>query len=184
MSFIISASTSKSSVAQVLPGFNPACPPLSEMYSMNWIMFLPNVIIDAKLGCFWFMELNLSTSSGDLKPFHEIQHDYIKLVEFLLNRKYTKAHLLNACENLIRTKSSLKLIEKVFEKINEFYKFSLLFSSKLNESGNDGADANAFKGLGITENLLNILGNYFSFLMVYLFKNFVKIALNFRKKQK
>lgn len=63
-----------------------------EMYSMNWIMFLPNVIIDAKLGYFWYVELNLK--NGDLKPFHEFNNDYLKLIEFLLNRKNTKLHVL------------------------------------------------------------------------------------------
>ncbi len=127
MSFVISANRSEAS--QTLQGFSA---PLSEMYSMNWIMFLPNVIIDAKLGCFWYIELNLG-QSGDLKPFLEIENDYLKLVGFLLNRKHTKLHLLNACTNLIRKRSSLKLIEQVFEKINEFYKYSLLLSSRLSE---------------------------------------------------
>jgi len=58
----------------------------NEMYSINWIMFLPNVIIDAKLGCLFFMELNLN-KSGNLKPFNEIENESLKLVEFLLNRR-------------------------------------------------------------------------------------------------
>ena len=98
--------------------------PLNELYSMNWIMFLPNVIIDAKLGCFWYMQLNLK--SGDLKPFAEFENDYFRLAEFLLNRKNTKPHLLKVCELAIRKNSSLKMVEKIFEKINEFYKFSLI----------------------------------------------------------
>ena len=89
--------------------------PLNEMYSMSWIMFLPNIIIDAKLGCFWYMELNLK--NGDLKPFLEFENDYFKLVEFLLNRKNTKTHLLKVCELAIRQNSSLKVIEKIFENI-------------------------------------------------------------------
>lgn len=134
MSFVINSNQKENS--QGLTGFPP---PLSEMYSMNWIMFLPNVIIDAKLGCFWYMQLNLN-ESGDLKPFLEIENEHIKLTEFLLNRKNTKPHLLNACRNLIRGKSSLKLIEQVFAKINEFYKFSLLLSKKLSEGETGEAD--------------------------------------------
>ena len=67
--------------------FNPV-----EMYSMNWIMFLPNVIIDAKLGYFWHIELNLK--NDDLRLFDEFNDDYLKLIEFLLNRKNTKQHVL------------------------------------------------------------------------------------------
>lgn len=147
MSFIISSNQSDSTQLGQ---------PLSEMYSMNWIMFLPNVIIDAKLGCFWHMELNLS-SSGDLKPFLEIESDYIRLVEFLLNRKNTKNHLLNACASLIRSKASLQLVEQVFEKINEFYKFSLLLSSRLGTDGDFNAETNGTKWYG-NDNVLNILG--------------------------
>jgi len=116
--------------------------PLNEMYSMNWIMFLPNIIIDAKLGCFWYMELNLK--SGDLKPFAEFEDDYLKLVEFLLNRKHTKNHLLKVCELAIRKNSSLKVIEKIFEKINEFYRISLiLFPTSLNSNESTSASASS-----------------------------------------
>ena len=100
---------------------------MGEVYSMNWIMFLPNVIIDAKIGCFWFIELNLI--NGDLKPFQEIEDDPLKLAEFLLYRKNTKLHVLNVCAGLIRKRSSLKIIENVFNKINEFYRHSLTHNS-------------------------------------------------------
>jgi hypothetical protein len=98
---------------------------LTEMYSMNWIMFLPNVIIDAKLGCFWIIELNLN-NDGDLRPFKEFENEFLKLVEFLLNRKNTKQHLLNVCHEAIQTNSSISLIGQIFCKINEFYKYSLI----------------------------------------------------------
>ena len=92
----------------------------NEMYSMNWIMFLPNVIIDAKIGCFWFLELNLKP--GDLRPFEDFGDNFILLIEFLLNRKNTKEHILQVCRNAIKAKSSLKIIEILFEKINNFYR--------------------------------------------------------------
>lgn len=105
----------------------------TEMYSMNWIMFLPNIIIDAKLGCFWFMELNLR--EPDLRPFVEFESDYLRLVEFLLNRKNSKQHLIRVCIEAIRSKSSLKIIEKMFDKINELYKYSLLMFPNLTHTG-------------------------------------------------
>jgi hypothetical protein len=46
---------------------------------------------------------------------------------FSINRK-TKRYLLNMCENIIRKNSSLKLIESVFERINQYYKQYLLLN--------------------------------------------------------
>lgn len=71
------------------------------------------------------MELNLR-GEPDLRPFAEFDTDYLRLVEFLLNRKNSKQHLIRVCINAIHSKSSLKLIEKMFDKINELYKYSLL----------------------------------------------------------
>ena len=114
---------------------------INEMYSMNWIMFLPNVIIDAKLGCLFFMELNLN--NGDLNPFVELENDDLKLIEFLINRRKTKQHLLNVCSNIIRKNSSLKLIESIFERINQFYKQYLLLNSGLtNMNSTETSDRN------------------------------------------
>ena len=117
------------------------------MYSMSWIMFLPNIIIDAKLGYFWFMELNLRCSSGgeaaaDLRAFGEFENDYLRLVEFLLNRKGTKKHVIRVCMEAIRAKSSLKLIEKIFDKINELYKYSMLLFPNMLSSTSPGAAQN------------------------------------------
>lgn len=111
----------------------------TEMYSMNWIMFLPNMIIDAKLGCFWFMELNLR--EPDLRPFAEFDGDYLRLVEFLLNRKNTKQHVIKVCIEAIRSKVSLKVIEKIFDKINELYKYSLIMFPNLTSSGSTQTNA-------------------------------------------
>lgn len=115
------------------------------MYSMNWIMFLPNIIIDAKLGYFWFMELNLRCSGGesaDLRAFGEFENDYLRLVEFLLNRKGTKKHVIRVCTEAIRAKSSLKLIEKIFDKINDLYKYSMLLFPNMLSSTSPGAVQN------------------------------------------
>ncbi|CAF0782953.1 unnamed protein product [Brachionus calyciflorus] len=112
------------------PKYTPA---LTEIYSMNWIMFLPDVIIDAKLGFFWHIELNLK--NGDLRPFSEFENDNLKLTEFLLNRKNTKLHVLKVVENVIQTKSSLKTIGNIFDKINEVYRVSFyLLQNEINQT--------------------------------------------------
>lgn len=107
--------------------------PSADVYSMNWIMFLPNIIIDAKLGLFWYIELNLLNSNTlDLRVFREIKDDYLKLIEFLLNRRNTKRHVIKACQIAIQEKVSLKIIGQIFNKINELYKLYLLLVANLN----------------------------------------------------
>jgi hypothetical protein len=128
---------------------------LTEMYSMNWIMFLPNVIIDAKLGCFWLIELNLN-NEGDLRPLKEFENDFLKLIEFLLNRKNTKQHLLNVCHEAIQTGTSISLIGQIFNKINEFYKYSLLLfpnSSSTNEDSNNDTNIDSLNSYIINTNI-------------------------------
>lgn len=105
------------------PASSSTSPHPSEMYSMTWIMFLPNIIIDARLGSLWYIELNLK--EPDLRPFNEFGNDYLKLVEFLLNRKNTKQHVLKVCKLAIMQRTSLKTIGKIFDKINDFYAFWL-----------------------------------------------------------
>ena len=102
-----------------------------EIYSMNWIMFLPNTIIDAKIGFFWRIELNLS-GEIDLRVFREIKDNYLKLIEFLLNRKFTKTHVIKACQMAIAERVSLKVIGQIFNKINELYKLYLILVANLN----------------------------------------------------
>lgn len=92
---------------------------IPEIYSKNWIMFLPNIIIDPKLGCYWFLELKLVS----LAPLEELSNDPLKQIDFLLNRNNSKKLVLKICHDLIHSHSSLKKIEKIFEKINTFYKF-------------------------------------------------------------
>jgi regulator of MON1-CCZ1 complex len=96
----------------------------SEMYSTNWFMFLPNIVIDTRIGCFWYMSLNLNNNSN-LSQYRELFDDPLKLVDFLLNRRKTKANILRLCEIMIRKKTSLEIIQKIFDKINLFYRSTL-----------------------------------------------------------
>jgi hypothetical protein len=127
--------------------------PHIEIYSINWIMFLPNTIIDAKLGYFLYLELNLS--EVDLRVFREIKDDYLKLVEFLLNRRFTKRHVIKACQNAIYEKVSLKTLGQVFNKINQLYKLYLILiadlsnqnlATSLNSSGEGSSGGTATGG--------------------------------------
>ncbi len=130
-----------------------------EIYSINWIMFLPNTIIDAKLGYFLYLELNLS--EVDLRVFREIKDDYLMLIEFLLNRRFTKRHVIKACQNAIHEKVSLKIIGEIFNKINQLYKlYRILVEDLKNQnlaanvnSGDGGGGAGGAASGGISTDL-------------------------------
>jgi hypothetical protein len=111
-----------------------------EIYSINWIMFLPNIIIDAKLGFFLYLELNLH--EVDLRIFREIKDDHLNLVEFLLNRRFTKRHVIKACQSAIEQRVSLQVIGQIFNKINELYKNYLIL---INNLGNQSPSSSSLE---------------------------------------
>uniref|UniRef100_A0A1B0CUY8 Uncharacterized protein n=1 Tax=Lutzomyia longipalpis TaxID=7200 RepID=A0A1B0CUY8_LUTLO len=88
------------------------------LYSPDWVLFQPNIVIDAKLGCFWYVELKL-------KPLCTLVTDRVRLVEFLLQRTQGKTHLLAVLRELVGENyrgTLLPIIESVFNKINTVYK--------------------------------------------------------------
>ncbi|ODM97394.1 hypothetical protein Ocin01_09287 [Orchesella cincta] len=87
-----------------------------ELYSVNWVVFPPNVIIDAKLGCLWFLQLKLA-------PIQNLMPDKIRLVEFLLQRSNGKRQLLQLLQNTILSPTfpELDLVGGVLDKLNENY---------------------------------------------------------------
>jgi len=88
-----------------------------ELYSVNWVVFQPNVIIDARLGCLWFLQLKLD-------PIRNLMHDKIRLVEFLLQRSHGKKYLVQLLQSTVLSPSSpdLGLVSGVFDKLNENYR--------------------------------------------------------------
>lgn len=91
-----------------------------ELYSVNWVVFQPNVIIDARLGCLWFIQLKLDSIKN-------LMHDQIRLVEFFLQRSNGKKFILQLLQSLISTadgsqRLDLTLIAGIFDKLNENYK--------------------------------------------------------------
>ena len=43
----------------------------TQIYSQNWIFFLPNVIIDTRLCCFWFLKIRLC----NIQTLNELNND-------------------------------------------------------------------------------------------------------------
>ncbi|UJR25123.1 hypothetical protein I4U23_006482 [Adineta vaga] len=65
-----------------------------ELYSSNWIVFLPNIIIDVKLGCLWCLLINLDY-------LLDIISDRLLLIDILLRRANGKASILTLLRTLL-----------------------------------------------------------------------------------
>jgi len=85
--------------------------------SANWVVFQPNIVIDAKLGCLWTLELKLA-------PILCLMPDKIRLVEFLLQRSSGKKYMIQMLQSTILSAESpdLALIANIFDKLNDNYK--------------------------------------------------------------
>ncbi|KAH8302799.1 hypothetical protein KR044_010802 [Drosophila immigrans] len=88
-----------------------------ELYSTNWVLFQPNIVIDAKLGCMWYLNLAI-------EPLCNLISDRIRLTEFLLQRCSGKQMLLKVVQQLIDEQykgTLLPVLETIFDKINKIY---------------------------------------------------------------
>lgn len=65
-----------------------------EMYSLNWVFFQPNFIIDAKIGL-------LSTLHLDLFAIREVIQDDLILLSFLAHRRYSEQIILSKCGEIV-----------------------------------------------------------------------------------
>ena len=72
----------------------PTSPSTIELYSSTWIVFLPNVIIDGKMGCLWYLSVHLDYLL-DLLP------DRLLLIDILLRRSNGKASIITLLRTLL-----------------------------------------------------------------------------------
>ncbi|KAK3612274.1 hypothetical protein CHS0354_010985 [Potamilus streckersoni] len=91
-----------------------------ELYSANWIVFQPDVIIDAKLGCLWYVELKLEVLVNMIP-------DKCKLIKFLLQRGNSKSVILSVCRHMLLPgqQAPLMVISRVYDMLNKVYKLFL-----------------------------------------------------------
>ncbi|XP_014089922.2 regulator of MON1-CCZ1 complex [Bactrocera oleae] len=88
-----------------------------ELYSMHWVLFQPNIVIDAKLGCMWYLNLNV-------EQLCTLISDRIRLTEFLLQRTNGKQALLKIVHQMVDEQykgTLLPVLETIFNKINKVY---------------------------------------------------------------
>ncbi|XP_015587504.1 regulator of MON1-CCZ1 complex isoform X2 [Cephus cinctus] len=90
-----------------------------QLYSPNWVVFQPNIVIDAKLGCLWYIELRLDA-------LVKVIRDKILLVEFLMQRKDAKQILIQVLQSFM-TQMPVSLMEMptIFDKLNSVYRSHL-----------------------------------------------------------
>ncbi|XP_059481011.1 regulator of MON1-CCZ1 complex isoform X2 [Neocloeon triangulifer] len=88
-----------------------------ELYSPNWVVFQPDIVIDAKLGCLWHVELCLSNLALMIS-------DKCRLVDCLVQRKAGKLVLLNVLRRLLdpAAGNNLGVIADVFDHLNDVYR--------------------------------------------------------------
>lgn len=75
-------------------------------------------MIDAKLGCMWYVNLNLNVLS-------EVVTDRLRLVKLLLQRTHGKPVLMSILTELLGAQysnASLPVIENIFDELNVVYK--------------------------------------------------------------
>jgi regulator of MON1-CCZ1 complex len=83
-----------------------------ELYSSNWAVFLPSIIVDAKLGCLWQLELQIDCLANLIT-------DKLKRVEFLLFRESdAKVVLLRHLTDYLYQPSDYPTLFKIFHLLN------------------------------------------------------------------
>lgn len=97
---------------------------LTLLDSTNWVLFQPNIVIDAKLGCMWYLHL-------DIESLCNLISDRIRLTEFLLQRNNGKQALLKVLRQLVDDQYNgafLPVLETIFNKINKVYAYVFPFA--------------------------------------------------------
>lgn len=82
------------------------------------MLFQPNIVIDAKLGCMWYVNLNLNVLSS-------VVTDRLRLVELLLQRTNGKPVLMSILTEMMGSQydnTLLSVIDNVFDRLNVVYK--------------------------------------------------------------
>ncbi|CAG9833503.1 unnamed protein product [Diabrotica balteata] len=99
-----------------LPGLMANETHMCELYSPNWVVFQPNIIIDAKLGCLWHISLCLQELCDHIT-------DLGVCTQVMLKRTNGKTVLLKVLMNHInQEKLQLDKLQESFTHINNIYR--------------------------------------------------------------
>jgi len=85
-----------------------------ELYTPSWIVFQPNIIIDAKLGALWEVQI-------DLEPIVKLIPDKTQLIDFLLRRAGSKPIILSVIKSTLHPSGhgDLGTISRIFDQLNK-----------------------------------------------------------------
>ena len=110
-----------------------------ELYSPNWIVFQPDIIIDAKLGFLWQVKVKLESLVNMID-------DKGYLIDFLSLRENSTSVLLSVCMTLLLPGShaSLGVVAQVFDKLNNVYKEFLQVCTEKSGGADDLKEAYQF----------------------------------------
>ncbi|XP_050314987.1 regulator of MON1-CCZ1 complex [Anthonomus grandis grandis] len=87
-----------------------------ELYSPNWVVFQPNIVIDAKLGCLWHIKLRLQELCEEIR-------DLEVCTRVLLKRHEGKPVLLKLLLDAINgPRPPLDALQPVFNHVNFVYR--------------------------------------------------------------
>lgn len=89
-----------------------------ELYASTWILFQPDVVIDAALGCLWYLNVKLD------QVIHLFKSK-TRLIDFLLLRRDSKMTILTVCKQLLGPSTSpapLPVVARIFDRLNECYR--------------------------------------------------------------
>ena len=88
-----------------------------ELYSIKWIFFQPNIIIDVQYGVIWRLRLNLMTISS-------MMNDKSEMVQLLLHREGGKDVIMSVFQDCLEPgrQVNLSVLGGMFDLINQAYK--------------------------------------------------------------
>ncbi|KAG0710875.1 Regulator of MON1-CCZ1 complex [Chionoecetes opilio] len=106
-----------------------------ELYSPTWVVFQPDIVIDARLGCMWHLQLRLDCLA-------EAVQDKTQLVDCLLRRKQAKSLVLVVVRKVVES-GQLACLGQIFDKINTAYRQHLntILQSQMGENVSFSASA-------------------------------------------
>lgn len=87
-----------------------------DLYSPSWIVFQPDIVIDAKLGALWCISINLETLVKTIS-------NKTLLMDFLLRRATSKKTILEVVLKALQPESQADLgtISQMFDQLNKIY---------------------------------------------------------------
>ncbi|XP_071965710.1 regulator of MON1-CCZ1 complex-like [Antedon mediterranea] len=111
-----------------------------ELYSPNWVVFQPNIIIDAKLGCLWHVCLKL-------EPLVTMIPDKCRLIDFLLLRTECKSVILRVCRQALvpGQQCNLATIARIFDKLNQVYRNYLELEQNAQQAFDGSVSRSSYK---------------------------------------